>query len=83
MGRQMKTRFLTTVLGLAIVAIPAVAPANQPDVRLADLKPAAEARLSQGDLALLLTDPSQAQELSLVLPAGFTTLDVDADPFAI
>lgn len=83
MGRKMNTRFLTTVLGLAIVAIPAVAPANQPDVRLADLKPALEATLSRGDLALLLTDPREAKDFSLVLPAGFTTLDVDADPFAI
>ena len=83
MGRQMKTRYLTTLLGLAIVAIPAVAPASQPEVRLADLKPAVAATLSDAGFAVLLTDPAAPQELSIVLPAGFTTLDVEADPFAI
>ena len=80
MGREMNTKFLTTVLGLAIVAIPAIA--SQPEVRLADLKPAVETTLSDADFALLLADPSEAQELSLVLPAGFTVLDVEADPFS-
>lgn len=83
MGRRMNTKFLTTVLGLAIVAIPAVAPASQPEVRLSDLRPAVEATLCDADFALLLTDPRQAQELSLVLPTGFTVLDLEADPFAI
>lgn len=83
MGRHMNTRFLTTVLGLAIVAIPAVAPASQPSLRLSERQPAVAAALPGADFALLLTDPAAAQELSLVLPAGFTTLDVDADPFAI
>ena len=81
---MMKTKFLTTMLGLAIVAIPAVAPASQPEVRLSDLKPEAEATLSAPELALLLTDPREAQEFSLVLPTGFTMLEaIDQDPFAI
>jgi hypothetical protein len=82
MGRKMKTQFLTTLLGLAIVAVPAVAPASQPEVKLKDLKPSVQLTLSDLDLALLLTDPREAQELSVVLPSGFTTLEViDADPF--
>ena len=81
MGCMMKTKFLTTLLGLAIVAVPAVAPASQPEVRLSDLKPAVELTMSQLDLALLLADPYEAQDLSIVLPTGFTLLDVDQDPF--
>ena len=83
MGRHMNTRFLTIVLGLGLLAIPAVAPASQPEVRLADLGPAAGAVLSQADFALMLTDPAAAQELSVVLPSGFSVLDPDADPFAL
>jgi hypothetical protein len=80
----MKTKFLTTLLGLAIIAVPATAPASQPDVKLADLKPSAEATLSGLDLALLLTDPHDAQDFSLLLPVGFTTLEfINQDPFAI
>lgn len=81
MGRQMNTKALTTLLGLAIVAIPAVAPASQPAVRLADLDPRAEAVVSAADLALLFADPAAAQELSVVLPDGFTVLDPAAHPF--
>lgn len=81
MGCMMKTRYLTTLLGLAIVAAPAAVPANQPEVRLSGLKPAVQLTMSQLDLALLLSDPYEAQELSVVLPTGFTVLDVDADPF--
>lgn len=78
----MKTKFLTTLLGLAIVVIPAVAPASQPEVQLADLRPEMQSTMSDLDLALLLTDPREAPEFSLVLPTGFTTLEViDQDPF--
>jgi hypothetical protein len=80
MGRAMKTKFLTTLLGLAIAAIPAVA--SQPEVKLADLKPAVEHTMSDLDLALLLSDPREIDEFSLVLPSGFTLLDaIDEDPF--
>jgi hypothetical protein len=80
MGRTMKTKFLTTLLGLAIVAIPAVA--SQPEVKLADLKPTVQLTMSDLDLAMLLTDPRQEQDLSIVLPTGFTMLEaIDQDPF--
>lgn len=80
MGRKMKTKFLTTLLGLAIIAIPAVA--SQPGVKVSDLKPAVNSTMSALDLALLLTDPREAQEFSLVLPTGFTILEtIDRDPF--
>jgi len=80
MGRKMRTKFLTTLLGLAIVAIPAVA--SQPGVKASDLEPAVTSTMSALDLALLLTDPRAAQEFSVVLPTGFTMLEtIDQDPF--
>lgn len=80
MGRAMKTKFLTTLLGLAIVAIPAVA--SQPEVKLADLKPAVRPTMSDLDLAVLFVDPREAQDFSIVLPTGFTVLEaIDQDPF--
>ena len=81
MGRRMKTRFLTTLLGLAIVAAPAIAPASQPAVRLADLELHGQQTMSALDLAMLLADPREAVDLSVVLPSGFTMLDIDRDPF--
>lgn len=79
-GPMMKTKILTTLLGLAIVAVPAVA--SQPEVKLADLKPAVQLTMSDLDLAILLVDPREAQELSVVLPTGFTMLEaIDQDPF--
>lgn len=80
MGRIMKTKSLTTLLGLAIVAIPAMAPASQPEARPADPKP--ELTISAVDLVPLLADPRAAAELSIVLPSGFTVLEaIDQDPF--
>lgn len=79
MGRIMKTKILTTLLGLAIVAIPAMAPAGQPETRLSALRPDLAVPV---DLAPLLADPRAAAELSVVLPNGFTVLEVIArDPF--
>ncbi len=65
------------VLASALVLIGSLAAsANQPaDVRLSDLD-AGQA------LTVLLMDPYAATEFSVVLPEGFATLDVDADPFA-
>ena len=71
----MYAKFLTTLLGLAIVAVPAATPASQPEVKLVDLKPAVQLTVSGPDFALLLRDPSAAQDLSLVLPNSFTTLE--------
>jgi hypothetical protein len=80
----MKTKILTTLLGLAILAVPAAVPASQPaDVRLDQLAPATA--VSRGmDLPTLLADPyAYAGELKINFPAGHTTLDwINADPFA-
>lgn len=79
----MSVKILTTVLALAIVAMPAMAPAGQPEVTLRQLQPEARAAVSDVALALLLSDPWAASELSIVLPASFTRLDgIEADPFA-
>lgn len=78
----MKDKILTTLLGLAIVVVPAVAPASQPAVKLAGVRADMDLTLSAADLGLLLADPSETAELSIVLPSGFTTLEaIDGDPF--
>ena len=75
---------LTTLLGLAVLALPAAAPASQPAaVRLNELAPAVTATPAPEHLATLLADPHRATDLAVVLPTGFTTLDwIDQDPFA-
>lgn len=78
----MKTQLLTTLVGLAIFTVPAAVPASQPEVRLADLEPEFRLTTAEIDLSVLYADPAQTAELSIVLPTGFTMLDVSADPFA-
>ncbi len=56
------------------------ASANQPDVKLADLKPQAMFDASNA-LTLLMVDPWAEADLRIVPVKGFVTLDVDADPF--
>lgn len=74
---------LTTLLGLAALAIPAAVPASQPaDVRLMELAPMVATPVP-GHFATLLADPHQPVELAIVLPADYTALDwIDQDPFA-
>lgn len=79
MGRIMKITIVTTLLGLAMVAIPALAPAGQPEARLGALEPE---RATPVELAPLLADPREAAELSVMLPSGFTIFEAIAqDPF--
>lgn len=73
---------------VALVAMAAVllsglgASANQPDVKLADLKAQVVFDTSNA-LTLLMVDPWLGTELRIVPVRGFATLDVDADPFAV
>lgn len=66
-----------TVLLTALAAL-----ASQPAVRLSDLKPAAMADTSNA-LTLLLVDPWAESEFRIEPVRGYSTLDVDADPFAV
>jgi TRAP-type C4-dicarboxylate transport system substrate-binding protein len=83
----MKTKLvLTTLLGLAILAVPAAVPASQPaDVRLVQLTPAVTvAAPATTHFAELLVDPRTNGEMSVELVAGYTTLEwIDQDPFAL
>lgn len=77
---------LTTLVGLALLAVPAAVPASQPsDVRLVNLTPAVTvAAPANAYLADLLVDPRTNGEMSIELVTGYTTLEwIDQDPFAI
>lgn len=71
------TRTSAIALASALVLFGSLAAsANQPeDVKLSDLD-------AGSVLTVLLMDPYAATEWTVVLPEGFATLDVDADPFA-
>jgi hypothetical protein len=78
----MKSKLLTTVLGLAVFAIPAAVPASQPaDVKVVGLAAAAPA---PGHFATLLQAPETAGPLTIELVTGYTTLEwINQDPFAL
>ena len=76
----MPIKFAAAVAGLVTIVLPIAVFANQPAVKLSELAPAFD---NQQALALLLLDPYAETALSVTLPAGFATLDVDADPFAV
>lgn len=82
---MMKAKVLTTILGLAVLAIPAAVPASQPaSVRLGELGPAIAVAHAPADLATLLSDPRTGGDMAVVLPEGFTTLEwINQDPFAL
>ena len=74
----MKTRTLVMLLGIAALAIPAAVPASQPaGVRLTDLAPSGAVTYVGPELQSLLADPHRVGEISIVLPAGFTTLSAE------
>jgi hypothetical protein len=82
---QTKT-VLTTLLAIAVLAVPATVPASQPsDVRLNDMAPVITLAPATTQFAALLGDPSDAVvDLAIVLPVGFTTLEwINQDPFAL
>jgi hypothetical protein len=81
---QTKT-VLTTLLAIAVFAVPAAVPASQPsNVRLDDLKPVITLAPATTQFAMLLTNPAEAVDLAILLPVGYTTLEwVNQDPFAL
>ena len=78
----MPARFLIVLLAIAVLALPAAVPASQPaGTRIID-PPAAVPVPSPSDRGLLRLDPNRTPELSMVLPEGFTTLEmINEDPF--
>lgn len=80
----MKSKFLTALLGIAVLAVPAAVPASQHAVvRAGDLVSTVVALAPENvRFATLITDPHQNGELSIELAAGHTTLGwIDTDPF--
>lgn len=84
-GMNMKAKVLTTIVGLAILAIPAAVPASQPaNVRVSELDPAPMVAPAPAGLMTLLANPHAADDFAIVLPASHTTLEwIDQDPFAL
>jgi hypothetical protein len=73
------------VAGLAVAAIMLSAigaGASQPDVKLSDLGPDVLYDASNA-VTLLMVDPWATSDLYVRQVDGYTTLDVDADPFAV
>jgi hypothetical protein len=83
----MKAKVLATLLmGIAVLAVPAAVPASQPaNVRLEALSAVAVAVAPEtAQLATLLADPKEMDQLSIELVAGYTTLEwINQDPFAL
>jgi hypothetical protein len=76
---------LKRIIGVALAALLVTglgASANQPDVKVTDLQPAAMYDASNA-LTLLLLDPWTETELRHEPVHGYATLDVDADPFVV
>lgn len=68
---------------LAAVLMTALgASANQPEVKVTDLRPAAMFNSSNA-VTLLMVDPWAETELKIEQVMGYATLDVDADPFDV
>lgn len=58
------------------------ASANQPEVKVTDLKPQAMFDASNA-LTLLMVDPWAETDMRIEPVRGYATLDVDADPFVV
>ena len=79
----MKASYLTTLLGIAIIAVPAAVPASQPASRSIETAPAATTAVPVVPSMPIYLDPHQPVELEIVYPVGFTTLEeINRDPFA-
>ncbi len=76
----MQTKLLVAAAALVAVALPLAVFASQPSVKLSALERSRSLTTAQV-LSLLVLDPRQNGELSVKLPRGFSTLDVDVDPF--
>jgi len=74
----MKTKLILALPLVAIFAIPGSA--SQPDATDA-VGPQVRLRAMQVQLGVAV-DPHQAAGFSISLPTGYTTFDLEADPFA-
>ena len=74
----MQIKLMIAAAGLVALALPLAVFASQPEVK--QTPSLAKAQV----LSMLLLDPREgAPELSVELPTGYATLDVDADPFGV
>lgn len=81
----MNARILTTLLAVAVLAVPAAVPASQPaNIRLDTAPLQITATPATTNLATLLANPHIPVDLAIVLPTGHDTLHwIDQDPFAL
>jgi hypothetical protein len=73
---------LVLVASAAVLLTGLGASANQPEVKLADLRPGVVFDTSNA-LTLLMVDPWAETDLRIEPVKGFATLDVDSDPFVV
>ncbi len=74
----MQIKLIVAAAGLVALALPLAVFASQPEVE--QTPSLAKAQV----LSMLLLDPRESvPELSVKLPEGYATLDVDADPFGV
>ncbi len=80
----MNAKILTTLLGIAVLAVPAAVPASQPaDIRIDRPAPEVAVAPATTHFAALLASPHEAVELAIVLPEGHDVFEwIDQDPFA-
>ena len=80
----MKAKYLTALLALSVLAVPAAVPASQPaDIRVTALRQTTATVVApKADLALLMRDTQDVEGIDFVLPTGVIAHDwVSADPF--
>lgn len=71
----MQVKPIVAIVGLVAVALPLAVFAGQPAMRGTPSLQTAQV------LSMLMLDPYETTQLSVKLPQGFATLDVDGDPF--
>lgn len=77
----MQIKLIVAAAGLAALALPLAVIASQPQIGAPKSAPSlAKAQM----LSMLMLDPRETSAaLTVKLPEGYATLDVDADPFAV
>ena len=78
----MALKRVVTAAVAAVLMTALGASANQPEVRVTDLAPAAMFGSSNA-VTLLMVDPWAQTDLRIEQVRGYATLDVDADPFVV
>lgn len=77
----MQIKLIVAAAGLVALALPLAVFASQPQIGAPKSAPSlAKAQM----LSMLMLDPRETSTaLTVKLPEGYATLDVDADPFAV